>query len=66
MKNRIIDVLGHDITDLAALEIHDGPNTDVLGTRTVMLSSAVEWNWTASCHATRSAGLCYEARRRRQ
>jgi hypothetical protein len=36
MKNRTMDVLRHDITDVTTLEIQDGPDTDVLGTQKVM------------------------------
>jgi hypothetical protein len=36
MKNRAMDVLRHDIADVADLEIYDGPDTDILGTQTVV------------------------------
>ena len=36
MKNRTMDVLRHDIADVADLEIYDGPDTDILGTQTVV------------------------------
>jgi hypothetical protein len=34
--NRIMDVRWHDITDTADFEVHDGPDTDNLGTQTVV------------------------------
>jgi hypothetical protein len=36
MKDRTIDVLRHDIADVADLEIYDGPDTDISGTQTVV------------------------------
>jgi hypothetical protein len=36
MKDRAMDVLRHDIADVADLEIYDGPDTDILGTQTVV------------------------------
>jgi hypothetical protein len=36
MTNRTMDVLRHDIADVADLEVYDGPDTDILGTQTVV------------------------------
>jgi hypothetical protein len=66
MKSPSLEVLRYEVTDLADLGIYDGPDTDILGTKTVVTvicgDVSGELDRLVSRHEDGALVIVYEAR----